>query len=483
MRRVLAGLVLVLSSLMPALALAKGIEEVSFSADGNDVVITVRSDEALQAPTIRTMAGSVRVRFYDAKNAPTMHVAGDGGAVRAVDLTRGSDQSAAMMIVFSDHTHIAPADVRVERAADKTVLKIARGLLPALNDDALTSAAAKAHAVASASAATPAAAPAATPAAKPPVSAAAPAPVAKAASVIAAPVAAPVSKLAVVSPGASASNVAQATTPASADDSAPAAAASKPALTLGTKKSSPGRERELKMASGSSSALPMLLAISALLAISYGGLRLFMRKKTLTGEIPAIDVVAQRRLGPRHQLVIVRAFDRDYLLSIQGGQTTVVARSSRRKVEDVEARELARERSGDESLALFRGGVAHAAAMPKSAFEEEDDEVTFGGELFKQALEQRERAREQTASFRLEAARAEVRTGARERNDVEARAGARERNDVEAREPARGLSPAKGEHASANTPAPPPLPASEPSTGAMSDSVSGLLRLRREAGR
>ena len=51
------------------------------------------------------------------------------------------------------------------------------------------------------------------------------------------------------------------------------------------------------------SPMPMLLAVSALLALSYFGLQLVMRnKKKLAGtDIPAIDVIAQRRIGQRRE--------------------------------------------------------------------------------------------------------------------------------------------------------------------------------------
>jgi flagellar biogenesis protein FliO len=220
--------------------------------------------------------------------------------------------------------------------------------------------------------------------------------------------------------------------------------------------------------------MPLLISITALLALAYGALRLFMKKTGLNSEIAVIDIVAQKRLGPRHQLVIVRAFDRDYLLSIQGGQTTVVARSSR-----------SQKIAAAEELLSPIAKKRTAAPVPKEREEFEDDEVTFGGELFKTALEQREKTREQTASFRLEAARAEARAelarieGGRQEFGLGdfARQEAI-RNELSNPPPPRDEEPA----AEARSPSS-PSGVVESTPDAMSESVSGLLRLRKASGR
>ncbi|MEM1416769.1 MAG: flagellar biosynthetic protein FliO, partial [Myxococcota bacterium] len=64
----------------------------------------------------------------------------------------------------------------------------------------------------------------------------------------------------------------------------------------------------------------LLLAITAIL----GGLHLLMKALAKRGRIPmpeaSIDVVASKRLGTRHQLVVVRALGEEHLLSVNGGQ-------------------------------------------------------------------------------------------------------------------------------------------------------------------
>lgn len=443
MKRALSALALVAGLLTPELALAKAVEDVRLDTDANDVVVTVVADEALAVPAVRTAPGSVRVRFYDAKDTRILRLSGDGGAVRAVDLTRGSDQTAALTINFGDRTKLAPADVRVESEGDTVTLRIARGLLPAVRQlpgAPLVPAQAKS----------------------------APAPVAAKAPVVQAPAA----------PAASTVTV---RTEEAKSPSAQAAQAAPEKGALGTKPAAAKRaEPELKLEQKSSSPMPILIAVTALLGLAYGGMQLMIRKKKVAGtEIPAIDVVAQRRIGPRHQLVIVRAFDRDYLLSIQGGQTTVVARSSRKRLEEAEAllTPTSHRRTNGDDLAARAFG--------------DDDEPTFGGELFKNVLEERERARSENtaASMRLERAYREPTGGYTPERREPTFAPKSERREPtsalksERREPTAGMrleavraeSRAEREREEESLTAPP--------ASAVSESVSGLLRLRKQSGR
>jgi flagellar biogenesis protein FliO len=424
-------------ALSPARAEAKAVEDVLITSDPQDIVLTVLADAALHEPTVRTYSGSIRIRFYDAKDTPLLRLVGDGGAVRSVDVSEGSDKSAAVVVVLGDRTRLAPSDVRVEREGAKTVFRIARGLLPTLHEGSPM--------------------PSVPPVAAKPVRKPVAAPVV-AAPVAAAPVAPPAAP--------SAPAVASAVQPTPA-----------PVVALGVKRAPTKAQPKpgLKLASDqSSSPIPLLISITALLALAYGALRLFMKKNSINTDIPIIDIVAQKRIGPRHQLVIVRAFDRDYLLSIQGGQTTVVARGSRSK--QIAAEQL---QSPVASKLRARGRTRDGER------DLDDDEVTFGGELFKTALEQRERTREQTAGVRLEAARAEARAelarldGSRQdfaladfsrqealRNELDNPPSSRDElivPDVR--------SPSSQSGVVESTP------------DAMSESVSGLLRLRKASGR
>jgi flagellar biogenesis protein FliO len=372
MKRLVVVATLFVSVLLaPHAVYAKAIEDLQIAADPADLVVTVLSDVPLRTPTIRTYAGLVRVRFYDVLQPASMRVDGDGGALRAAELGRGSDQTAALTLVLGDQTKIEPADVRVEIAGSTITMRLARGLLPAIREGALAARPARL-------APTPALPiAAATPAKEPPVTTAVSAPTpSKAIPEVARTTAQPTATPTQAAPQPAAE---------------PAPIPQKPMF--GKPKPAAKKDTDSKLTGGTISTLPLLLGYTALLGLAYLGLQLFLRKKGTIAGTASIDIIAHKRLGPRHQLVIVRAFDRDYLLSIQGGQTTVVARSSRKKVDTADA-------------------VAAASSRPVRHIErdfEEDDEVTFGGELFKQALAQRERAREKSAAYRIDQALRETR--------------------------------------------------------------------------
>lgn len=463
MNRIAVVVALFLSALLaPCAVQAKSIEELQIAADPSDLVVTVRSDVALRTPTIRTYAGMVRVRFYDVMLPESMHLDGDGGALRAAELGRGSDQSAALTLVLGDQTKLAPADVRVEIAGASTTLRLARGLLPAIREELLPAQPARPQ-----------------PARAQPIAAATSQGQGAAPTTTSHPVAAPASKPVAPTSAQPAVTPTTAEAPPSAVEPAPAPA--KPMF--GKPKPAEKSAADRQITGGTSSSLPLLLGLTALLGLAYLGLQLFLRKKAAIADIPSIDVIAQKRLGPRHQLVIVRAFDRDYLLSIQGGQTTVVARSSRKKVE----------------LADVAAPAAARAQRSEPRDFEDDDEVTFGGELFKQALEQRERAREKSAAYRVDHALRESREE-KPRNELDrmqvdrgySEDGRIVGNDGRVmREPGK-LSPAPktptleerlaaAEAAAEAAGVDDDLPRNVPE--GMSESVSGLLRLRKQAGR
>lgn len=74
----------------------------------------------------------------------------------------------------------------------------------------------------------------------------------------------------------------------------------------------------------SGSPVGVLLLITALL----GGLLLVVRlvvsrRKGIT-VAPDIDVVSTKRIGPRHQLIVVRALGEEHLLSVNGAQTQLI---------------------------------------------------------------------------------------------------------------------------------------------------------------
>jgi hypothetical protein len=65
----------------------------------------------------------------------------------------------------------------------------------------------------------------------------------------------------------------------------------------------------------------VLLIVSLVLGAVYGGLRVFVRRRVAVLPRPDIQVLGSKRLGTRHQLMIVRALGQDHLLSVNGGRT------------------------------------------------------------------------------------------------------------------------------------------------------------------
>jgi flagellar biogenesis protein FliO len=326
-----------------SLAQAQGIEGLTMTSDPEDIVFTVRADEPLHTPSVQTYEGSVRVRFREMDTPEVIQVRGDGAAIKLADMRGGSHDSSVLRLDLGDATKLAIEDVRVEKRGHSVVVRIARDLLPPMAEprthDGKT-----------------------------------------AAPLAAAPIAAPAAPVAKPAPApAKAEALAKAEAPA-------AAPAAKPAVPAPLAKA---KAKDVPLAkalanNGSSSPMPMLLAVSAILAIAYAALRLVMKKqKSAQGPRAAapIDIVAQKRIGPRHQLVIVRAFGREHLLSIQGGTTTPIATSD----ELFEESAPVMERTG----LLADAPTAEPAHEQPRVEKKKEEEAVFGGELLRAALAQR----------------------------------------------------------------------------------------------
>jgi flagellar biogenesis protein FliO len=316
-------------------AAAQEIESVTMTSDPDDIVFTVRADAPLSTPSVRTYEGSIRVRFPESSAPDSLQVRGDGAAIKLVDFRSGSHDSSVMRIDLGEASKLAAEDIRIENRRHVFVVRIARDLLPPMREPRVQEPE-KQAALPVAAALRPA---------SPAEPAAAPVPAKSTASQPAA--AKPQSKL--LQPKANTKDTPLATAMAAKTDSSP---------------------------------MPMLLAVSAILAIAYAALRLVMKKQQRApGQrvAAAIDIVAQKRLGPRHQLVIVRAFGREHLLSIQGGTTTPIATS-----EEIDHGAAIMARS--ELLASAPLALRSGEALRE---EKKEEETAFGGELLRVALAQR----------------------------------------------------------------------------------------------
>ncbi len=71
-------------------------------------------------------------------------------------------------------------------------------------------------------------------------------------------------------------------------------------------------------------ALATMLLLVGLLGAAFAAVHWARRRRGEPLPMP-IEVVASKRMGPRHQLVLVRALGEEHLLSVQGTQTTCIA--------------------------------------------------------------------------------------------------------------------------------------------------------------
>lgn len=321
---------------------AQSIEAVTMTSDPNDVVFTLRADKPLSTPSVRAYEGSVRVRFPEASAPSSITNPGDGAAIKLIDVRSGSHSSAVMRLEFGDATKLASEDVRIENRKTSVVVRIARDLLPPLRE----------------------------PKAAEPKKAEAPAPAA--AKPVAAPVALPVANE-------KPALAAESEKPAAKPTAAPLALSKKP------EESAKKQPLAASMASDSSP-MPMLLAISAILGLAYVAMRVVMKKQAAAPRSTApIEIVAQKRIGPRHQLLIVRAFGREHLLSVQGGNTTPIATSD--ELEDTFQDKLAVAARIEPASDLVKD-VAITQRSPEPT-RETKPEVTAGGDMIRAALAQR----------------------------------------------------------------------------------------------
>lgn len=314
-------------------AKAQSIDNVTMTSDPDDVVFTLHADKPLGESSVHSYKGSVRVRFADSDSV-VMQKPGDGAAIERVDVRPGSHGSAVMRLDFGDSTKLSASDVRIEPRKQGVVVRIARDLLPPMQE---------------------------------------PEPVVEPKKSESAEVAQP-------DPASPAELVA---TPKA--EAVPKPLAKKAELPTALQK--PKTPLAAAMTeSRESSPVPMLITVSVILAIAYLSLRLVMKQKQKAPRAPApIDIVAQKRIGPRHQLLIVRAFGREHLLSVQGGTTTPIATSD--ETEESFGQAL-KEASRVEPSPELMHGVAITQRTPEAP-REPKVEVAPGTDIIRAALAQR----------------------------------------------------------------------------------------------
>jgi flagellar biogenesis protein FliO len=403
--------------LLPSQAQALRLDDVTFTSDPADIIITVRGDETPTTPTVKNYDGEVRIRFPEARVLKAMSVPGDGRALASIELRAGSSGTGVVTLDLADETKLADRDVRVETRKNATVFRIARDLLPPLKETV--------------------AAP--VPTVEPPLTAA---------SRSAAETSPPLVKAPAISP---------------LTQNTPVPTAVKKSDALSSALAS------------NASPYPLLITISVLLGLAYLALRVFMRKQNLFTDNPTIEVVAQKRIGARHQLMIVRAFGQDHLLSIQGATTTPIASTDVGEESaslDNAARMLTTQKAEPERTQPPEVAPVQATEVsapepritqkPRSGDVSRDESAMFGGELLRLAIAQKQR------TSMLPRAKPSVQS--RERS---------ERAPVEEPPASRPERSERLSRAAAQPPANRAAPRRDDQ--ALSKAVAGLVRMRREA--
>ncbi|MFK7988933.1 MAG: flagellar biosynthetic protein FliO [Sandaracinaceae bacterium] len=243
---------------------------------GDDVwELRIEAEQNLGEPRIRTMPGYARVWF---PHMGTSHIDrdGDGRAVRFVRVRAGYEDTAVAIIRFGDMRRLPEGALSVVRSGTVARIRIARSALPA------------------------------------PVAAPAIAPPEDIAEDLSAAEELPTEDTAATS---EAPGEVTETAPAEATSPEPAEAAPI-ALTRST------QAAPLPSGDGPSTIL-VLLGLTLLLGGLYLGIRAFGKHRNQRKS--HIEVVAQKRIGARQQLLVVRALGEDHLIAVQGGRTERLA--------------------------------------------------------------------------------------------------------------------------------------------------------------
>ena len=245
----------------------------SFAITGTDVHIDLSAVRSVGATRVRTESGFIRVWFDDMTGWTALELEGDGGAIRSVRTRQGAGDSNVVIVRVGDGRRVSESDVRVTREGTRASIVVARSALPAARGLAAPTVAVEAPAAITAE---PDAAP---------------------------DDAAPDDEIVEPAPAAEVVGTRDALR-ALAHTRADEATAS-----LGLDDAARGPQ------------LGSLLAVTVLLLLALGAVRLYQSRRASKGLEPSIRIIAATRLSPKQQLVVVRALGQDHLLAIEPGRT------------------------------------------------------------------------------------------------------------------------------------------------------------------
>jgi hypothetical protein len=242
----------------------------SFEVAASDVRVDLVAVRDVGEPRVRTEPGFVRVWFDDMTGWTTLDLEGDGGAIRFVRARQGAGDSSVVILRVGDGRRVPETAVHVAHTGTRVSIAIARDALPAARVSASHT---------SATAATP-------------------------------------------------SETGEVVEPSTEIETSVDAATS---LGASTGAADVLRERALEAEREASSLglaetdraghLVSLLAVTALLLLALGAVRLWQSRRATKGLEPSIRIIAATRLSPKQQLVVVRALGQDHLLAIEPGRT------------------------------------------------------------------------------------------------------------------------------------------------------------------
>lgn len=264
--------------LLPSIAHADRMRVTSYDMDDGGGTVHVEADAPLGEPWLRVEGRTIKIWFPHVHEVARFdHERGASEPIHALALRGGASETALLRVELGTGHSITRDDINITRDGLQAAVKLrVPTAQPVVTQPA---------------AAAPLAAPASAPVAAVPAAPAAPAPVA----------------------------------PAAPQPKAAEPAAATPAAGLGAADSSSDEELGTQDDEEPEHANPIWLlgAASVLLLFVYFGLQHLQRTRRINS--PSIEVVGSRKIGPRQELVIVRALGSDHLLLCTNGRTERVA--------------------------------------------------------------------------------------------------------------------------------------------------------------
>ena len=261
------AIVALMSGLLPSFALAAPLTGAQVRVDDEYAWVLLLSPESLPEPSMRIDRGEIKMWFSDIEHE-RLTTEGDGLAIRDVRVRSGAGHSTLVHVRIGDRRELAAEDMQVVPFAGGTALRIRRSALPMLPAADLE---------------------------------------------VAPEITEETSEIAVAEGG------------AVEEEAATEEAEEAPLFATQAEGAIAG-----EMEADDASALPVLgggqrapIGMLIMLTIALGAVLLGVKRFAKKTKAPPadIDVVSTKRIGPRHQLIVVRALGEEHLLSVNAGQT------------------------------------------------------------------------------------------------------------------------------------------------------------------